>query len=192
MSEIILFLVGLGALQIIPTLVPHPAGREGENLFLDEAYLVPMVLALKSYETALIFAAVVFFVHVVQNKSHVKTLFNTIQIAFAAGAGALIGSLIGSLPGAVIGAIVYAAMSALTVGVLLSRLEQRPFKEWLFNDIGFRIAMLVSSLSLGVCMQIAITGYPEIFPLVAMGVVGFQMAYQRARNVGAIPALVRV
>lgn len=190
MSLIILFLVGLLAIQIIPTLVPHPAGREAESLFLDEAYLIPMMLNLKSYETIILLVASVFIAHVMEDKSRIKTLFNTAQIALAISVGVFIGSLIGNLAGAIVGAFVFSIISSVAVGLLISRLEQRPFMEGFKNDIWFKLTMTVSALALGVCMQISITGHPEVFPLVAMGVVGFQMAYQRTRSVDAL-AVVR-
>jgi uncharacterized membrane protein len=193
MSLIILFLVGLLAIQIIPTLVPHPAGREAESLFLDEAYLIPMMLALKSYETILLLVASVFIVHIMEDKSRIKTLFNTVQITFAISVGVLVSTLIGGLLGAIIGALVFSVISSISVGLLISKIEHRPFMEGFRNDIWFKLTMTASALALGVCMQISITGHPEVFPLVAMGVVGFQMAYQRVRSVDALaPATVRV
>src|SRR5436853_249122 len=113
MPEVILFLVGLGALQVIPNVIPHPTGREIETVFLDESFLIPMILMIHIYEIVLIFGAVVFFTHVIQNKPYSKTLFNTGLIAFGTGAAALIGNALGGIIGALIGAVFYTILSAL-------------------------------------------------------------------------------
>lgn len=179
------FLMGLAAIQVIPALVPHAS--EGENLYLDESFLVPMTLMLALPEILMVFGVAVFLAHAWKRMPWYKMGFNVGQVMLSATFGFMVASVVGGLLGAVLGGVVYAALSALAVNGIVSYVQGTRFLDGLRDTLPFRTVMLASSVLLGAAMNVAIVSRPEIFPPVAMGVIGLQMWYKV--QVERLPAL---
>lgn len=168
MQEIMLFAVGLASLQILPVIAQD--NREKEYLHFDEAFLIPMFIALSPIQVMLTMALAISVSSSLLGRAWYKTLFNTAQMSIAALLGGYLALSGTGLTGAVIGATVYAVLTASAVFVLFRYVLK---VEWESN-IPFRSVVLGTSLVLGIVMSTRL----DLTPIVATATVGIQMGYQ--------------
>ena len=178
-SYIIFFATAIAVLQIMPVLAQWQE-KGGEYLHLDEAFLVPMALLLSPLSASTVFILAVLVAGIMQQRTWYKVLFNAAQMGFSAGGGVWLAREIGGLDGAVIGALLYTILTALFVSLVRMFVESVPFTYSLTNQVPLRVVMSLSAIILGVAMITSITDHPEIFPPVAMAVVGAQVWYSRS------------
>ena len=183
----LLFGIGIAGLQIVPLRVSHEG--QGEYLYLEEAFLVPMALYLTPGETLAVLASAVLIGQVWHRRGPLKAAFNVGEMVTAAGAGLAVSRLLGAGTGdlgnrallaAAVGGLVYAAVSMLLVAGVITAVQRSPYLDIVRDGIVVRLVMWTASLAVGVLLAVALEGHLWLLVLMAAPVAMFQIACARA------------
>ena len=183
----LLFGLGIAILQVAPLRVSHEG--QGENLHLEETFLVPMALYLTPGETLTVVAVAMLVGQLWHRRGALKTAFNTGEMVVAAGAGLAVSRLLGAGAGvlsdrallaAAAGGLVYAVVSMLLVAGVITAVQRSPYLEIVRDGIMVRLVTWTASLTVGVLLAVALTGRLWLLVLMAVPVTMFQIACARA------------
>ena len=183
----VLFGLGIAGLQVVPLRVSHDG--QGENLHLEEAFLVPMALYLTPAETLAVLATAVLVGQAWHRRGVLKAAFNIGEMVAAAGAGLGVSRLLGAgvghlenraLLGAAVGGLVYSVVSMLEVAAIITAVQRSPYFEIVRDGIVVRLVTWTASLAVGVLLAVALTGRLWLLVLMAAPVAMFQIACARA------------
>ena len=183
----LLFGICIAILQVAPLRVSHEG--QGENLYLEETFLVPMALYLTPAETLTVVAVAVLVGQVWHRRGALKAAFNTGEMVAAAGVGLAVSRLLGAGAGilsdrallaAAVGGLVYAVVSMLLVAGVITAVQRSPYLEIVRDGIVVRLVTWTASLTVGVLLAVALTGRLWLLLLMAVPVTMFQIACARA------------
>jgi diguanylate cyclase (GGDEF)-like protein/PAS domain S-box-containing protein len=183
----LLLWAGATVLQVIPVRLSHEG--QGENLHLEETFLLPMAIFLNLPECLLALGAAVAIGHTWHHRGWRKTLFNTGQLVFGAGIGVGFAQLLGSATGrpsavtigaAVVGVLIYSILSMLAVAAIITLAQGSSFADAVQDGLGVRVATWVSSQAMGVTLAVAMEGRPAMLVITALPVAMLQLTYSRS------------
>ncbi|HEX2699694.1 MAG TPA: EAL domain-containing protein [Acidimicrobiales bacterium] len=183
----VLFGLGLAGLQLAPLRVSHEG--QGENIHLEEAFLVPMALYLTPAEVVAVLASAALVGQVWHRRGMLKAAFNTGEMALAAGGGIGVSRLLGAgagdlsdraLMAAAAGGLTYAVLSMLLVAGVITALQRSPYFETVRDGLVVRLVTWTASLAVGVLLAAALEGRLWLLLLMAVPVAMFQIATARA------------
>ena len=187
LSRSLLFCLGIAGLQIVPLRVSHES--QGENLGLEEAFLVPMALYLTPPETLVVLATAAAVGQAWHRNGWLKGVFNAGEMVAAAGLGLAVSRLLGAsvgdladhaLLGAAAGGLTYAAVSMLLVAGVIATVQRTSYLDVVRDGLTVRMATWTASLAVGVLMAAALEDRLWLLVLMAVPVAMFQVAYARA------------
>ena len=171
MPEIILFVAGIVAVQIIPISFFH--GDLLEQIQTEEAFMISMFMLLSTLSLVYAMGLATILSNLMLKRPWYKLVFNLINSTIAVILASVTAHFIGGLNGAAIGAILYTVLTATGVFLLFRYMHTR-----LLLDIPFRTIILGTSLLLGLAMYTNLA----IMPIIAMIAVGMQMWYQSTKS----------
>jgi len=185
--QCLLFGLGIAGLQVVPLRVSHEG--QGEYLYLEETFLVPMALYLTPAEVLVVLAVAVLVGQVWHRRSALKAAFNIGEMVTAAGIGLGLSRLLGAgagdlsngalLAGALAG-LTYGVVSMLLVAGVISVAQRGSYLEILHDGMVVRLVTWSASLAVGVLLAVALDGHMWLLVLMAAPVAMFQVAYARA------------
>jgi diguanylate cyclase (GGDEF)-like protein/PAS domain S-box-containing protein len=183
----LLFGVGMAGLQIVPMRVSHEG--QGENIHLEEAFLVPMALYLTPGESLAVVATAVLVGQLWHRRGLLKASFNIGEMVAAAGAGIAVSRLLGARVGALgdralfaaaVGSLVYAVISMLLVAGVITAVQRGPYLDTVRDGLLVRLVTWTASLAVGVLLAAALEGRLWLLLLMAVPIAMFQIATARA------------
>ena len=183
----LIFTIGLTALQVMPLMLSHEG--QGENIHLEEAFLVPMILTLSRVELLIAFGTAVAVGHAWRRRGWLKVSFNAGQYMAAAliaiVAARHLGSRLGSfdtrsIVAAVAGGLVFSLASTLFVTWIIMVAQQSGFGEVLLDGRSVRAATWATSLAVGVLIASAMRTHLWTLPLAVLPIAMLQLIYSRA------------
>jgi len=196
------FCLALGIIQVIPVRVVH-AG-EGEELTLEEAFIVPMALLLSPFEVVLILGLTSGLGQILKRATPRKGVFNVGHTMVAAALGVSVFRLLEGSGGgfgravvaAVVGGFAYAVASWVLVAGIISTSQRVPFRATLVEGALLRIGTWAGALSFGVLILLTVTRYPwspvlSLGPILALQL-GYVGAVEQRRERRRIEGLYRV
>ena len=182
-----LFGLGIASLQIVPLRLSHEG--QGENLHIEEAFLVPMALYLTPAESLTVLGCAGLLGQVWHRRGWFKSVFNTGEMVTAAAAGLAVSRLLGARVGdlgdgallaAAAGGVVYAAVSMLLVTGVIAAVQRTRYMELLRGGLEVRVTTWIVSIAVGVMMSAALDGRLWLLLVMALPVAMFQIACIRA------------
>jgi diguanylate cyclase (GGDEF)-like protein/PAS domain S-box-containing protein len=183
-----LLLVGaVAVLQVMPVRLSHEG--EGENLHLEEAFLVAMVVYLTAPQVVAGLGVAVAIGQLWHRRGWMKTLFNTGELMASVAVGTLIAHLLGAGAGvltdraaaaAVAGVFTYSVFSMLAVALIMSVVQRTPFRSALVEGLRIRATTWVSALAGGVLIATAIEGRSWMLPVATLPVAMLQVTCSRS------------
>jgi diguanylate cyclase (GGDEF)-like protein/PAS domain S-box-containing protein len=183
----LLFGVGVAALQVVPLRVSHEG--QGENLNLEEAFIVPMALYLTAAETLTVLGLAVVVGEAWHRRGWLKGMFNAGVMVCAAGLGVGASRLIGAsagdlsdvgLAGAAVGALVYSAVSMVLVAGVIATVQRTPFTDVVRDGLEVRLVTWTTSIALGVLLAAGLEDRLWLIVVMAVPFSMFQVAFGRA------------
>ena len=184
------FGIGLSVLQVMPLQLSHEG--QGENIHLEEAFLVPMILVLSRLELLLAFGAAVAIGHIWRRRGLLKICFNSgqymaaslVAIVFARRLGAHLGMFsTRAVLAAVAGGLLFSVVSMLVVACVISVVQQSPYRAVLADGFAVRVATWGSSLAVGVLIASAMHDHLWTLPVTVLPIAMLQLIYSRAFGV---------
>jgi diguanylate cyclase (GGDEF)-like protein/PAS domain S-box-containing protein len=183
----LLLWAGATVLQVIPVRLSHEG--QGENLHLEETFLLPMAIFLNLPECLLALGAAVAIGHTWHHRGWRKTVFNTGQLVTAAAIGVGVAQWLGAgtarpstpvVAAAVVGVLIYSLMSMFAVAGIITLVQGSSFVEAVQDGLGVRVATWVSSQAMGVTLAVAMAGRPAMLLVTALPVAMLQLTYSRS------------
>jgi diguanylate cyclase (GGDEF)-like protein/PAS domain S-box-containing protein len=187
LSFTLLLAGGAIVLQVIPVRLSHEG--QGENLHLEEAFLVAMVVYLTVPETLTALGAAVIIGGLYHRRGWMKTAFNTGQLVVATAVGAWVARGLGvgvegptthALAVAALGVLGYSVLSMLAVAGIISVVQKTPFRTAVFDGLDVRVAAWIGSIAIGVMIAVAMEHRPWMVPVVTVPVAMLQLTYSRS------------
>ncbi len=185
---IALLLAGaVAVLQVMPVRLSHEG--EGENLHLEEAFLVAMVVYLSPTEVVAGLGAAVAIGQIWHRRGWRKAIFNSGQLMASAAAGTAVAHLIGvgqgqptdhAILAGVAGVFTYSVLSMLAVALIMSAVQRTPLRSSLIEGLGIRATTWVSSLAGGVLITTAIEQRSWMLPVALLPIAMLQVSYRRS------------
>ncbi len=183
-----LLLVGaMAVLQVMPVRLSHEG--EGENLHLEEAFLVAMVVQLSVPAVVAGLGIAVAIGQLWHRRGWMKTLFNTGELMASVAIGATVAHGLGvggghltdrAIAAAAGGVFIYSVLSMLAVSLIMSVVQSTPFRSGLIEGLGIRVTTWVSSLAGGVLIAVAIEGRSWMLPVATLPIAMLQVTCSRS------------
>jgi diguanylate cyclase (GGDEF)-like protein len=184
LTEFIAFTAMIGLNWAFPLFIPRQ--KDIEAFFLDEAFLVAMVLLLPPLAVVLAFAIAVPVGLLVRGRPPVRVAFNTGMIVTAIGLAVGTARLFGTNGGVdpadilavVLGAGVFLIVNAGSVWTVLAVTEGQSFRRSAAEGLGFRLLVWTSTVAVGLLGGLAGSAYSWalLFAVVPMGVLQVVLA----------------
>lgn len=180
----LIFCCALGVLHVVPVKVTH--ADDNEELTLDEAFIVPMVLLLTPLEVVAGLGLATALGQLYVRASGQKAVFNVGQTLVSAAAAAAAyqlvrgSALVGSprsVEGAVAGSLAYATISSLSVAAIIAVVQGRSFLRTVTEGSLLRATTWVGALCFGVLIFLAAFRYPWSPVLSLAPIVALQLGY---------------
>ncbi len=177
----------VAVLQIVPVRLSHEG--EGENLHLEEAFLVAMVVYLTPTEVVAGLGAAVALGQVWHRRGWLKALFNTGQLMTAAAAGTAVAHLLGvgsagptnhAIMAASAGVFTYSVLSVLAVALVMKVVQRTPYLSSLIEGVGIRATTWISSLAGGVLISTAVEHRSWMLPVAILPIAMLQVSCRRS------------
>ncbi|MBW3668241.1 MAG: EAL domain-containing protein [Actinobacteria bacterium] len=182
------FTVGIFVMQVMPLQVSHdPHG--GENVHLEEAYLVPMVIAVSAPEAILGVGCAVALGNVWRRRGFLKTTFNAGMYMIATGLAITISRLLGastndlslgSIIAASVGVLVFTLALMTAVSGIVAVAQRVSFAQQVFSGGVVRLATWTSSIAVGVLIASAMATHPWTLPFTILPISMLELIYSRA------------
>jgi diguanylate cyclase (GGDEF)-like protein/PAS domain S-box-containing protein len=183
----LLLWAGATVLQVIPVRLSHEG--QGENLHLEETFLLPMAIFLNLPECLLALGAAVAIGHIWHHRGWRKTVFNTGQLVTAAAVGVGVADSLGAgigrpttaaIAAAVVGVLIYSVTSMFAVAGIITLVQGSSFSDAVQDGLGVRVATWVSSQAMGVTLAVAMEGHSAILVITALPIAMLQLTYSRS------------
>jgi diguanylate cyclase (GGDEF)-like protein len=163
--EFIAFTAMIGVNWAFPLLVPRQ--QDVEAFFLDEAFLVAMLLLLPPLAVVLAFAIAVPFGLLVRGRPPVRVAFNAGTMVTAIGlavattrlSGANGGVAAADLVAVIVGAGVFLLVNAASVSAVMAVTEGQRFLRSLADGLGFRLLVWAATVAVGLLGGLAGSAY---------------------------------
>jgi len=184
LTEFIAFTAMIGLNWAYPLFIPRQ--KDVEAFFLDEAFLVAMMLLLPPLAVVLSFAIAVPIGLLVRRRPPVRIAFNTGTIVTAIGLAVATARLAGldggvdlaDIPAVVLGAAVFLVVNAGSVWTVLAVTEGQSFRRSAAQGLGFRLLVWATTVALGLLGGLAASAYSWalLFAVLPMGVLQVVLA----------------
>ena len=182
------FVIGLAIVQIMPTHLTRES-HGGENVHLEEAFLVPMVVVLSPLQSMLVIGLSVVISQVWRRRGLLKAMFNLGNYLTATGIGIVVSRLLGGETGDLtfgsiiaggIGVLVFAVVTAMTVSTVVAVTEQVSFRQQFFQGTVVRVAAWTSAIAVGVLIAAAMATHTWTLPFTILPISMLELIYSRA------------
>jgi diguanylate cyclase (GGDEF)-like protein len=165
LTEFVAFTAMIGVNWAFPLLVTRQ--KDIEAFFLDEAFLVAMVLLLPPLAVVLAFAIAVPFGLLVRGRPPIRVAFNTGTMITAIGLAVATARLTGANGGVdqtdllavILGAGVFLLVNAASVSAVMAVTEGQPFLHSLADGLGFRLLVWAATVAVGLLGGVAGSAY---------------------------------
>ena len=182
------FTAGITVMQVMPLQVSHdPHG--GENVHLEEAFLVPMIIAVSAPEAILGVGLSVALGNMWRRRGFLKTTFNAgmymtataLAILVSRGLGASVDDMsMGSIMAASAGVFAFTLVLMLAVSGIMSVAQRVSFAAQVFSGGVVRLATWASSIAVGVLIASAMATHPWTLPFTILPISMLELIYSRA------------
>jgi len=182
----LLLVAAVAVLQVMPVRLPHEG--EGENLHLEEAFLVAMVVYLTAPQIVAGLGVAVAVGQLWHRRGWMKALFNTGELMASVAVGTIVAHALGAggvltdraVAAAVAGVFTYSVLSMLAVALIMSVVQRTPFRSGLIEGLGIRVTTWISALAGGVLITIAIEDRSWVLPVATLPIAMLQMTCRRS------------